>query len=398
MIEVKEALAIILGQMADFGTEEVPLYESLNRILREDWILDRDLPPYDRVTMDGIAINFQQFENGKREFHVEGVSAAGSPQMTLSNPENCLEVMTGVSLPVNTDTVIRYEDVEIKDGVARVMIDDIVKQQNIHFKGIDKKEGSVIVPEYTKIGTPEIGIGASIGKLRVKVARFPKVMIISTGDELVEIDQTPEPYQIRRSNVYRLKTTLLNLGIHTDTSHLEDDKDTLEKYLSEYLEKYEVLILSGGVSAGKFDFLPEIFNKLGVKKHFHKIRQRPGKPFWFGVYHDKCHVFAFPGNPVSSFVCLNRYFLPWLERSLGVPEGQQPKAILKDDVPFKPDLTYFLEVKLEYDNEGRIWADPKMGNGSGDFTNLVNADAFIELPRGKDLYKKGEVYPIFLYR
>lgn len=398
MIDVQEALSIILEQKADFGTEVLPLSECLGRVLREDWILDRDLPPYDRVTMDGIAIQFDRFLEGQRSFAIEGTSAAGTPQMTLQNGDHCLEVMTGASLPVNTDTVIRYEDVEIADGVATITIDDIVKQQNIHFKGIDKKAGSVIVPEFTRIGTPEIGIGASIGKAEVTVARLPKVMVISTGDELVEIDQTPEPYQIRRSNVYRLKTTLQHLGIQADTSHLADDPEELEKHISGFLQEYDVLILSGGVSMGKFDYLPRVFDNLGVRKFFHKIRQRPGKPFWFGVHEGKCHVFAFPGNPVSSFVCLNRYFFPWMNRNLGLPETNRPMAILKNDVEFTPDLTYFLEVKLEYDDQGRTWADPKKGNGSGDFTNLVYADAFIELPRGKDLYRQGEVYPIFLYR
>lgn len=398
MIDVQEALNIILGQKSDFGTEELPLSECLGRILREDWILDRDLPPYDRVTMDGIAIRYEHFRNGQRSFPIEGTSAAGTPQMSLENGDHCLEVMTGASLPVNTDTVIRYEDVEISDGIATITIEDITERQNIHFKGIDKRAGSVIVPEFTRIGTPEIGIGASIGKAVVKVGKLPRVMVISTGDELVEIDETPEPYQIRRSNVYRLKTTLQHLGIQADTSHLADDPDELEKHIAEFVKTYDVLILSGGVSMGKFDYLPKVFDKLGVKKYFHKIRQRPGKPLWFGVHEGTCHVFAFPGNPVSSFVCLNRYFMPWMDRCLGLPDASRPLAILKKDVEFTPDLTYFLEVKLEYDKDGRIWADPKKGNGSGDFTNLVYADAFIELPRGKDLYARGEVYPIFLYR
>ena len=399
MIEVSQALQIIAENTVDFGSETIELSDGMNRILREDWILDRDLPPYNRVTMDGIAIQFQAFEKGQRLFPVEGVAPAGTPQMTLQENGSCLEVMTGAILPHNADTVIRYEDVEIKDGQARIIDEAIVEyQQSIHFQGIDRKAQDVIVPAYTQIASPEVGIGASIGMAQVQVAKLPKVMVISTGDELVDIHTKPLAHQIRRSNVYRLRTTLQNYRIQADEAHLPDDKEELTLRLQEYLKNYDVLILSGGVSKGKFDYLPEVLTNLGVEKLFHKIRQRPGKPFWFGKFQDQCTIFALPGNPVSSFVCLQRYFTHWLNLSLGKKETPRPMAMLTKEVQFKPDLTYFLEVSLSYNEQGQILADPKKGNGSGDFANLVTADAFIELPRGKNVYEAGEVHPIFYYR
>ena len=399
MIEVSEALQILSDNRADFGTDIIELSDGINRILREDWILDRDLPPYNRITMDGIAIRFDAFEKGLRTFPIEGVSPAGTPQKTLNHPEACLEVMTGAILPNQADTVIRYEDLDIKEGKATIIEGAIVvRDQNVHFQGIDRKANEIIVPNRTRIASPEIGIGASIGKPKIKVAALPKVMVISTGDELVDIHDKPEAHQIRRSNVYRLRTTLQNYRIQADEAHLADDKAELQEKLGAYLEQYDILILSGGVSKGKFDFLPEVLEHLGVQKLFHRIRQKPGKPFWFGKYKDQCTIFALPGNPVSSFLCLQRYFLPWLNLSLGTVPTARPKARLTKDVHFKPDLTYFLEVKLDYDEEGRILAQPMVGNGSGDFANLVSADAFIELPRGKNTYHAGEVYPLYYYR
>jgi len=399
MIEVSQALQVIAENTVDFGSETIELSDGMNRILREDWILDRDLPPYNRVTMDGIAIQFQAFEKGQRLFPVQGVAPAGTPQMTLQENGSCLEVMTGAILPNNADTVIRYEDVVIEDGQARIIDEAIVEyQQSIHFQGIDRKAQDVIVPAYTQIASPEVGIGASIGMAQVQVAKLPKIMVISTGDELVDIHAKPLVHQIRRSNVYRLRTTLQNYRIQADEAHLPDDKEELTLRLKEYLENYDVLILSGGVSKGKFDYLPEVLTKLGVEKLFHKIRQRPGKPFWFGKFQDQCTIFALPGNPVSSFVCLQRYFTHWLNLSLGKKETPRPMAMLTKEVQFKPDLTYFLEVSLSYNEQGQILAEPKKGNGSGDFANLVTADAFIELPRGKNVYEAGEVHPIFYYR
>ncbi len=398
MIDVTQAVQIIAAQASGFGTETIQLSASLHRITKEDWIADRDLPPFDRVTMDGIAIRYAAFEKGIRSFPIEGVAPAGAPQMALQEEGGCLEVMTGAVMPLQADTVIRYEDLDINDGMATVLIEDIAIGQNIHLKGIDSKAGEVIVPANTRIGAPEIGIGSSIGKDRVAVAALPKVMIISTGDELVEITRTPEPYQIRRSNEYRMLTTLQAQGIQADADHLPDDPAIIREKLAVYLSQYDALILSGGVSKGKFDFLPEALEELGVEKLFHQIQQRPGKPFWFGKYQDRCTIFALPGNPVSSFMCLQRYFVDWLNLCLGTSPIPRPMAILTRDVPFKPDLTYFPEVKLSYNEKGQILATPMIGNGSGDFSNLAEAEAFIELPRGKNIYQAGEVYPVYLYR
>lgn len=398
MIEVQEAVKIITDQRVDFGTEEISLRDSINRILREDWETDRPLPPYDRVTMDGIAIHFAAYAKGLRELPVVGVAAAGMEQQTLSDPDTCLEAMTGAILPRHCDTIIPYEHIEIVDGRAKLN-EPVTEGQNVHYRGEDRDRGEVVVRSGTRISSAEIGVGASIGKTKVRVAKLPSVMVVSTGDELVEIDRQPLAHQIRRSNVYRTLTTLEAYNVRADNDHLPDDPEVLRDRITNYLRNYDVVIFSGGVSKGKYDYLPEILEELGVQKLFHKIKQRPGKPFWFGRHgREACTVFGFPGNPVSSFLCYHRYFTVWLDTCLQGHTPAVPKAVLTKDVDFKPDLTYFLEVKLASDAEGHLLATPVKGNGSGDLANLVDADAFIELPRGRDTYPAGEVFGVYRYR
>ena len=397
MITVEEALKIVLTHTTDFGTESVPLDQAYGRILREPIVADRDFPPYDRVTMDGIAIKFEEFKGGRRDFHIEGTAAAGEEQKTLNDSKSCLEVMTGSVMPANADTVIRYEDIVIENDVASIREDAITYRQNIHFKGEDRKQGDIVIHPGKRISSSEVGVCATVGSSNVQVARLPRTIIISTGDELVDIDEKPQAHQIRRSNVYRLSTVLRHYHIPVTTAHLMDDKELIKSELEKYVNEYELLILSGGVSKGKFDFLPEALEMAGVKKLFHKIKQRPGKPFWFGV-HPHATVFAFPGNPVSSFMCMQQYFISWLNRSLGENDKPVPRAVLTEEVTFKPDLTYFLEVAVDYGKDGTIRATPVKGNGSGDLANLVDAEAFIVLPMGRDTFAEGEVFPLLFYR
>ncbi|MEL6834300.1 MAG: molybdopterin molybdotransferase MoeA [Bacteroidota bacterium] len=397
MITFAEARQIVLQNTRDFGTETLPLQQAMGRVLREEWHSDRELPPYNRVAMDGIGV-FYEGAIKQSDLRITGVAAAGDPQHTLEDQTACMEVMTGAVLPVGCDTVIRYEDLDIKDGIARITV-PYEKGQNIHAQGIDRQAGELLLSPGVVLSASEIGVGASIGQHQVKVAKLPRTMIISTGNELVEIDETPAPHQIRRGNVYRLEASLRHLGLEVDTAHLLDDEDEIRTKVATYLQDYDVIILSGGVSKGKFDFLPSVLDSLGVEKLFHRIAQRPGKPFWFGRHaaHDTT-VFALPGNPVSSFMCTQVYLMDWLRTSLGTPIASRPHAILQADVAFKPDLTYFLEVALSYNEQGQILAQPKKGHGSGDLANLLRGDAFICLPRGKDHFVAGEIYPLYFYR
>ncbi len=347
--------------------------------------------------MDGIAIAFKAFEKGKRTFTIETTAAAGAPQQYLKNISNCIEVMTGAIMPNNVDTVIRYEDLTIEDDMATINRDAINHKQNVHFKGMDIPQGAIIVNQGKKLSSAEINIAAAIGKATLWVKQMPKVVIFSTGDELVPVHQTPKLHQIRRSNVYGIQATLKEWGILADLQHVADDKEEMLKVISQSLQEYDAFIFSGGVSKGKFDYLPDILEELKVRKHFHKVQQRPGKPFWFGSSADGKKVFALPGNPVSSFVCVYIYFQFWLQKSLGITSDIL-YVQLKDNIVFKPNLVYFLEATLKSNQDGTIIAEAAKGNGSGDFANLVKTDGFLILPQGKSEFLANEVYPFVSYR
>lgn len=396
LIASEKALEIILNNTEDFGTESVPFIESLGRVLKEDISADRDFPPFDRISMDGVAINIEAFNKGQRDFKIEGIQAAGSAQLMLQNPTNCIEAMTGAVLPKNTNAVIQYELTDTKDGIVTLKTDTVKYYKNIHKQGLDCEKETVLITKNTLISAAEIGILATVGKDFVYVAKQPKVLIISTGDELVEVDKSPKPHQIRRSNVYTLVSLLEELNIKAETLHISDDKALLKDKVNTVLNTYDVLLFSGAVSKGKFDFIPEVLAELGVKKLFHRVKQKPGKPFWFGKKGSKT-LFAFPGNPVSTFVSCLKYFHPWFQKSVGLQYNNSGKVILACDYTFKSDLTYFLQVKLENKN-GMIYAHPLTGNGSGDLANLAQADAFIELPSNKSEFKKGDVFSVLKYR
>jgi molybdopterin molybdotransferase len=398
MITVTEAEQIILAEKRDYGTETVTLEHGNGRVLAEALFSDRDFPPYDRITMDGIAIAYDAFEKGQKIFTVKGTQAAGDRPIEITTNEECVEVMTGAALPATVDTVVRYEDITIANGYATINIDNVRQGQNIHRKGSDKTEGTLLVREGQTITPALINTAASVGKSELLVKKLPKVIVLSNGDELVAVDEMPTPYQVRRSNSHAIEAILQQQGIVADMVHLPDDKTFIKNTLEHLLQKYDVIILSGGVSMGKYDYLPKVFEELHVEKKFHKVKQRPGKPFWFGTSGNSKVVFAFPGNPVSAFMCMHRYFIPWLHASLSIETKQPVYAVLQEDYIFNPELQYFLQVKIHSEADGRLMAVPAEGNGSGDFINLLDTDAFMELPEKQTDFKKGEAYRIWPYK
>jgi molybdopterin molybdotransferase len=396
MVSVEEATRIVLSNLFKPSLEIVDLNEAYGSVLGESIRADRDFPPFDRVAMDGIAIWFDELRNGRKEFVIEGVQRAGQPSVNLSDVKQAIEVMTGAVLPEGTNTVIRYEDLVIQKNVATVMSDAVKKGHHVHVQGADAKEGDTLLTPGMILSPAEIALLASVGKSDVPVFTFPKAAIISSGDELVEVNEIPELHQIRRSNTYAIQAAMKNIGWQGTQFHLHDQKDFVIESLKVIEAAHDVLIISGGVSKGRFDFIPEALEEIGVKKLVHQVSQRPGKPFWFGVSKSGKIVFALPGNPVSTYMCFYRYVMPWLYKSLGV-ESKLQSAVLKDDFTFEPDMTFYLQVSIANENGMRV-ATPEAGGGSGDFANLKKVDGFLELPKGKHVFRKGDAFPFWGFR
>lgn len=396
MITFKEAYDYVMGNTMDLGTEEVSLMQGLNRILDEDIHADRDFPPFNRATKDGIAICYSDLVATDHQFKIEGEAAAGMQQQCLQDTKNCLEVMTGAVLPLHTDTVIMYEHLTLENGKARIN-EPVAKGQNIHYQGSDEKKGAKIIGKGIKITPAAIGVMASVGASKISVKGLPRICAIATGNELVDVASSPEPHQIRKSNGITLEAALKNLCIASSSLHLLDDKEIIKKELEKALIENDVLLLSGGVSKGKFDFIPEVMEQLGVAKVFHRVAQRPGKPFWFGVHKElNTVIFSFPGNPVSTFANFHIYFIPWLYNCWKIPVYQN-FAKLSSDLQIGPPLTRFIQVKRTSEH-GTHWVSPIVENGSGDLTSLAKAHGFILLEPRALPYQKGEVVPFIKTR
>jgi molybdopterin molybdotransferase len=395
MISVNQALQLIAEQAKRFPIEEVDLLQSTGRILAQAVLADRDFPPFDRATMDGIAIGSRAFGQDVRQFQITDIQAAGHPQKQLTNRGNCIEIMTGAMLPIGADVVIRYEDLTIADGVAQVNIDEVTPYQNVHLQGTDKKAGDLLVAAGVKITPAIIAIMASVGMSTVPVYRSPRVAVCSTGDELVAVTEQPLAHQIRQSNSYMLLAGLQQEGITANKYHLPDDPEAMAQQMAGMIEQYDVLLFSGAVSKGKFDYLPQVLQQLGMQTIFHSIAQKPGKPLLFGKVENKALVFGFPGNPVSTWVCFQLYFKAWLYGSLGM-EVPVVKAALSKAVTFKPALTHHVLVKL-INRDGQLLAEPVDTSTSGDMVNLMQAKGFLSLPAEETSFAEGKIFEVQLF-
>ncbi len=385
LMDYTEALEITLAQTFSWGKETVELAQAAGRVLAEPLLTDRDLPPFDRVTMDGVAIDHGAYAAGRRVFPIAGIVAAGAPTTALTAPDQCLEVMTGAVLPPGATTIVRYEDLE-RVGEAYRLPEGVPDRTNIHRQGSDAVRGQELCAAGTVIRGAAIQLLASCGYARVQVQKLPRVAVIATGDELVEVGAQPLPHQIRMSNLYQLAHQLSTAGIKATTYHLHDEVELLTAAIARLLADNDVLVFSGGVSKGKYDFLPEVLTSLGVEQLFHRVAQRPGKPIWVGRT-ARTMVFGLPGNPVSSLTGLLAYVGPFVRKNLGlvVPAAQRRLA---EEVTFPKDLTLFQIVATD----AAAAAHPVRNAGSGDAASLLRADGLLVLPRGDSTFPAGATF------
>jgi molybdopterin molybdotransferase len=396
LLSPAEAEAQIRAHAALLPATSLSLTELVGATLRERIVAAFDQPPFDRVTMDGIAFAFAAYQQGRREFRIAGTQAAGAPPLSLQNTEHCLEVMTGAMVPAGCDCVVPVEKISIADGVAQLAPDAAPESRgNIHERGTDSRRGEELLQSGTRLGPAEVAVIAANGQPHASVTRAPRIAVISTGDELVEPGKPLAQWQIHRSNAYAVLAALQRRGFAQPTlDHLPDDLRVLRERLAAHLQTHDVLVLSGGVSMGRFDYIPQVLAELGVRVVFHKVAQRPGKPLWFGVGPAGQTVYALPGNPVSTLVCLVRYVFAGLETALGTARRPPESIALAAPFAVKPALAMFVPVQIASE-AGRREAVLKPTHGSGDFTSLVGTDGFVELPPGPATVAAGTVVALY---
>lgn len=393
MINYNEALEIIKSEFEKLTlhTEEVDLLESFNRILAEDVIADVDLPPFENSAVDGYAIKFSE----RAQWKIIGEISAGNFSSFTLTENDAVLITTGSKLPPNADTIIPIEDVEVNGKDLFLKQNSFFKKgMNIRTQGNDLRKNEIAVHCFTKIDAKTIAVLASCGKEKVKVYSKLKTAILATGDELVPINEKPIDDKLRVSNNYSLYAamkemnhTVINLGFVND-----DKKIITEKIKAALALNIDLLITTGGVSVGKYDFLKEVFKEQGVKEKFWKVNIKPGKPIYFGVYEKderRILVFGLPGNPVSSLVNFYVFIKPAIEFLFRQNEIKSITAALQNDLKKKDGKRHFSRGIL-FEENGEWKVTSEFSQSSGNLVEMSRANCLIEIEEDRLNPKKGE--------
>ena len=397
MISVSQAEALIAEHLPAVGSERVALARAAGRILRQPVRAETDLPPFDRVTMDGIAIRCS--DPLPEHFVVAGEQMAGMAPgaAAVKDPRECVVVATGAVVPGGCDGVIPVERTR-REG-DRIRLEPGYRPERgqfIHARGSDCLAGQEILAPGVRLGPAQMTQLASHGYGQVEVAALPSIAFVNTGDELLAPEAPLRAGSIRRSNDTAVGSALSLHGFDDlEVRHVADDPAAARDLLGQLLETRDVLILSGGVSMGQRDFVPGVLESLGVKCLFHRIAQRPGKPMWFGLGPRRQAVFALPGNPVSALVCAVRYVRPALLEAQGLAPAPLVHACLAQPLAPHPELTRFVPVRLVHGLDGRTLAEPVATHTSGDFTAIAHTDGFVQLAPGSGDLPAGSRLPLY---
>jgi molybdopterin molybdotransferase len=398
MLSVAEAQAVVLQHARPLPPEVLPLTPAaLGLVLAEDVASDLDMPPYDKALMDGYAVRAADLPEGRATLRVVDEVTAGRTPKRPVGPGEATHIMTGAPLPAGADAVVMVERTRpAEDG--RVAVEDRppAPGQNVLPRGREMRRGETVLAAGTVLRPQELGLLATVGRTSARVHPAPAVAVLATGDELVEAGVAPGPGQIRNSNgpmvaaqVSRAGGVPRNLGIAPDRH------DALRALVDEGLRS-PVLILSGGVSAGKLDLVPGVLQELGVAAHFHKVEMKPGKPVFFGSRGDRL-VFGLPGNPVSALVCFELFVRPALRRLGGHAEAgpRLVSAALAEDFAYRSDRPTYHPARLEAGERGwAVRAVPWFG--SPDLRGLTRANAFVLFLAGDHVHRAGEVFQVLV--
>jgi molybdopterin molybdotransferase len=396
MLSVVEAQAVVLQHARPLPLEDVPLTPAaLGLVLAEDVASDLDMPPYDKALMDGYAVRAADLPEGRGVLRiVEEVTAGRTPQRPVG-PGEATRIMTGAPLPAGADAVVVVERTRTTEN-NRVAVEDrpAAPGQNMLPRGREMRRGETVLAAGTVLRPQELGLLATVGRTSARVYPAPAVAVLATGDELVEAGVTPGPGQIRNSNGPMLAAQVSRAGAVPRVLGIAPDRlDRLRALVADGLRS-PVLILSGGVSAGKLDLVPGVLRELGVEAHFHKVEMKPGKPVFFGS-RGNALVFGLPGNPVSSLVCFELFVRPALRRLAGHAEAGPVlvSAALAEDFAYRSDRPTYHPARLEAGERGwRVRAVPWFG--SSDLRGLSQANAFVLFSAGDHAHRAGQVFQV----
>jgi molybdopterin molybdotransferase len=385
MLTVKAAREIVLDHCRSIRpgqvpTEVVPLLASQGRVLAEPIHLDLDQPPFDRSMRDGFAVKSGDLDPPPARLRCVGEIKAGEAPTLVLQPGEAIQIMTGAPAPEGADAVVMVEHTERlpKDEIA--VLRSVPAGANIAPRGSERRQGDLLMPPATRLGVLEVAGLAAVGQSRVRVFRRPEASILATGDELVDVDRQPGPGQIRNSNAYSLFAQVVS---HGGTPRvLATARDTLEHLRRQIrlgLES-DLLLVSGGVSAGKYDLVEEVFQELGIQVQFESVSMRPGKPTVFAKRGEQ-FIFGLPGNPVSTFVAFELFVAPVLQSLQGLPGGDLKlvRGELRGKILEKSGRTALLPATVALES-GHIRIQPVSWKGSADIFSLVDANGLVVVP------------------
>lgn len=390
MIAVEEAQAIILQNVAPVGEETVPLAEALGRVLRQSVRADMDLPPFDRAMMDGYAVRAEDTVRVPARLRVVGEVLAGGTFSGAIAPGEAVKIMTGAVVPPGADAVERVEKTE-REGEWVILREPVRAGQHITRRGSQAREGELLLEPGIRIGPAEIAVLASFGHATVRVARRPILGVLSTGSELVEVGARPSLAQIRDSNSPTLYACLTMEGVAAYPLGIAaDDLSQIESSIRSALERFEGLLITGGVSMGEADLVKVALRRIGARVFFERVRLHPGKPTCFALFEGK-PVFALPGNPVSVVVTFLLFVLPALRRMLGCREEGLPllEATVSEEAKHSPERRSYLPAFVWF-ADGRAFVRRVPWEGSSDLVGFARANALLIVPEGVASVKAGE--------
>ncbi len=390
MISVEQAIELVLSSLPERKSELVPLRGALGFVLSGALVADADIPPFNKAAMDGYAVRSADVQQAPVELVVAGEVRAGGGLPATLNSGEAASIMTGAPVPEGADAVQMVEQTELSRGRRKVRIlKPVAPGENIAPRGAEAMAGDTVLEAGRLVGPAEMAVLATFGFTAVRVWRRPSVAVLVTGDELVEVEDSPRPDQIRNSNAYSLSAQLRLMGLEPEYLGIaRDEKEKLKRLMRKGLE-HDVLIVTGGVSMGEYDFVKEVVKELGLEVVFSRVAMKPGKPTVFARKAGKL-IFGLPGNPVSAFVAFENLVRPALGRLCGFDRPQLPRVRgrLVAGLKQHPGRTAFLPAWVTIGAETTV--EPLRWKGSADIIGFARANAAVIFPRDLETMAAGE--------